>query len=145
MLLLLTKEPHIRQCPRAKKYAKTGCTSTQCVHLHGAGRVYPRQNPDKTDKHAVTGQTRSNGRSDKTIANADRKSFSKNIPNANSNQADTNPAQFDVSCANSNDHSLIITSKGLLPIIKLQVSTDLQSADCSTLCDSAISHSWTSA
>ena len=52
---------------------------------------------------------------------------------------------MDVSCAISNDQSLIITSKGLLPITKLQVSTDLQSADCLTLCDSASSHSWRSA
>ena len=32
-----------------------------------------------------------------------------------------------------------------MPIIKLQVSTDFQSADCLTLCDSASSHSWISA
>ena len=45
---------------------------------------------------------------------------------------------------NSNDRSSIITSKRSLPIIKLKVSTDFQSADCLTLCDSASSHSWIS-
>ncbi|XP_063717837.1 uncharacterized protein LOC134844942 [Symsagittifera roscoffensis] len=67
------------------------------------------------------------------------------MPNASSNHADINPVPLDVSCAISNDQSSIITSKGLLPIIKLQVSTDFQSADCLTLCDSASSHSWISA
>ena len=86
-----------------------------------------------------------NQESDKASTNADRKSFSKNIPNANSNHEDINPVPLDVSCAISNDQSSIITSKGLLPIIKLQVSTDSQSADCLTLCDSASSHSWISA
>ena len=56
-----------------------------------------------------------------------------------------NPVPLDVSCAISNDQLSIITSKGLLPIIKLQVSTYFQSADCLTLCDSASSHSWISA
>ena len=71
--------------------------------------------------------------------------MSKNIPNASSNHADINTVPLDVSCAISNGQSSIITSKGLLPIIKLQVSTDFQSADSLTLCDSASSHSWISA
>ena len=89
-------------------------------------------------------EMRTNAEPDKATK-VDRKLFSKNIPNANSNQADTNPVPLDISCAISNDQSSIITSKGLLPIIKLQVSTDFQSADCLTLCDSATSHSWISA
>ena len=50
---------------------------------------------------------------DKASTNADRKSFSKNIPNSSLNHADTNPVPLDVSCAISNDQSSIITSKGL--------------------------------
>ena len=87
------------------------------------------------------GQTRTNAEPDKANTNADRKSFSKNIPNASSNHADTIPVPLDVSCAISNDQSSIITSKGLLFIIKLQVSTYFQSADYLTLCDSASSPS----
>ena len=136
-----------RQCPRAKKCTKPGCTSTHSVLLHEAERVFPSRNPDKNDSHTRpnAGQPRSNAEPDKASINADRKSFSKNIPNASSNHADINPVPLDVSCAISNDQSSIITSKGLLPIIKLQVSTDFQSADCLTLCDSASSHSWISA
>ena len=136
-----------RQCPRAKKCTKPGCTSTHSVLLHGAERVFPSRNPDKNDSHTRpnAGQPKSNTEPDKASTNADRKSFSKNIPNASSNHADINPVPLDVSCAISNDQSSIITSKGLLPIIKLQVSTDFQSADCLTLCDSASSHSWISA
>ena len=101
----------------------------------------------KNDSHTKinAGQTRSNAEPDKSSTNADRKSFSKNIPNACSNHSDINPVPLDIKCAISNDQSSIITSKGLLPIIKLQVSTDFQSADCLTLCDSASSHSWISA
>ena len=136
-----------RQCPRAKKCTKPGYTSTHSVHLHGAERVYPSRNPDKNDSHTrhSAGQTRTNAEPDKASTNADGKSFSKNIPNANWNHADTNPAPLVVSCAIFNDQSSIITSKGLQPIIQLQVSTDFQRADCSKLRDSASSHSWISA
>ena len=41
-----------RQCPRAKKCTKTGCTSTHSVLLHGVERVFPSRNPDKNDSHA---------------------------------------------------------------------------------------------
>ena len=105
--------------------------------------VGTRQNDSHTRPNA--GQTRTNAEPDKASTKADRKSFSKNILNASSNHADTNPVQLDVSCAISNDEFSIITSKGLLPIIKLQVSTDFQSADCLTLCDSASRQSWISA
>ena len=136
-----------RQCPRAKKCTKAGCTSTHSLLLYGAERVYPSRNPGKNDIHTKPndGQTRSNAEPDKAITNGDRKSFSKNIPNASSNHADINPVPLDVGCAISNDQSSIITSKWLLPIIKLQVSTEFQSADCLTLCESASSHSWISA
>ena len=76
------------------------------------------------------GQTGTIAEPDEASTNGDRKSFSKNIPNASSNHADTNSAPLVVSCAISNDQSSIITSKGLLPINKLQFSTDSQSADC---------------
>ena len=65
-----------RQCPRAKKCTKQGCTSTHSVLHHGAERVYPSQNPDKNDSHTTpnAGQTRSNAEPDEASTNADRKS-----------------------------------------------------------------------
>ena len=60
------------------------------------------------------GQTRTNAEPDKASTNADRISFSKNIPNSSSNHADTIPVPLDVSCAISNNQSSIITSKGLV-------------------------------
>ena len=122
-------------------------TSTHCVLLHGAERVYPIRNPDENESHTRpnAGQTRTNAVPDKASTNADRKSSRKNIPNASSNQADTNHVPLDVSCAISNVQSSIITSKGLLPIIKLQVSASFQSADWLALCESASSQSWISA
>ena len=119
-----------RQYPRAKKCNEPGCTNTHSVLLRGVERVYLCQNPDKTDNHESlkTGQTKANAGPDEANTNADRKPFSKVISNANLNHADTHPAPVDVSCAISNEHSSIITSKGLLPINKLQVSTNFQSA-----------------
>ena len=136
-----------RQCPRAKNCTKPGCIGTHSVLLHGAERVYPNRHHDKKDSHTRinAGQTRTNAEPDKASTNADSKSFSKNIPSANSYHSDTNPVPLHESCAISNDQSSIITSKGLLPIVKLQVSTGFQCADCLTLCDSASSHSWSSA
>ena len=70
-----------RQCLRAKKRTKPGCTSTHSVLLHGAERVYPSRNSDKNDSHTRpnAGQTRTNAEPDKASTNADRKSFSKDI------------------------------------------------------------------
>ena len=132
-----------RQGPRAKKCTKPGCTSTHSVLPHGAEHVYPSLNPDQNDSHTRpnAGQTGTIAEPDKASTNVDRKSFRKNIPNASLNHADTNPVPLDVNCAFSNVQSSIITSKGLLHIIKLQLSSDFQSADCLTLCESASSHS----
>ena len=132
------KETRIPALSSSKEVHQPRCTSTHSVHLHIAERVYQSRNNNKTDKLASpnTGQTRTNAGPDKANKKAGRKTSSKNIPNASSNHADTNPAQLDVSCAISNDRSLTILSKRLLPIIKLQVSTDFQKADCLTLCDS---------
>ena len=125
----------------------TGKAKSAKAEFAYSGRMY--KNALKTLERKFgrpnAGQPRSNAEPDKASTNADRKSFSKNIPNASSNHADINPVPLDVSCAISNDQSSIITSKGLLPRIKLQVSTNFQSADCLTLCDSASSHSWISA
>ena len=109
-----------RQCLRAKNCTKPGCTSTHTVLLHGAERVYPSRYSDKNDSHTRSnaGETRYIAEPDKAT-NADRKSFSKNIPNASSNHAETKLVPLDVGCAISNDQSSIITSKRLLSIIKL--------------------------
>ena len=90
-----------RQCPRAKKCTKSGCTSTHSVLLHGAERVYPGRNPDKN-----ISQTRPNAGETRTNAEPDK-------------ATNANPVPLDVSCAISNDQSSTITSKGLLPIIEL--------------------------
>ena len=63
-----SQENHaFRQCPRAKKCTKPGCTSTHSVLLHGADRVYLCRNPDKNVNHTRpnAGETRTNAEPDK--------------------------------------------------------------------------------
>ena len=149
VLLLLTSKPRIPAVYSSEEVQEVRIySSSHSVLLLDAERVYPNQIPDKTDSHASpnTGQTRSNAGPDETKTNSDRtKSFSKNLPNASSNHSDLNPIPVDVNCTIFSVHFSVITSKWLLPIIRLQASTNFHNADCLTLCDSATSHSWKSA
>ena len=101
-----------RNCSKARKCPKPDCESTHNELLHGAEKIFP---PEKIFSPKDTKSSPASG-------------------NANTKHVSTNAAVGDIHGQES--------TKGLLPVASLAVSSDATITNALALCDSASTHSW---
>ena len=114
----LNDEHSFRKCPMPRKCTKEGCTSSHNTLLHGAERIFPSQPKPVEQTQSLT-----------------KSSVPTSEPSTQKPQ-DNNSSLNSVTLASKSD------VKGLLQIVKVNLSSSYDSHTAWALCDSACSHSW---
>ena len=111
-----------RKCPKARKCTNSGCESTHNVLLHGAEKVFSVRPANK--ESSISNNT-SHSNSNKTAP-----------PNRNKPQTSSSIV------AGSPSYKKLT---GLLPVLRLEISSHTDVTTALVMCDSCCTHSWVSA